>query len=184
MRYSYRTEQWLTHPAEEIFAFLANPGNLPSLMPAWQDVRIETTVIVPPPAPPGRPNPILVTGVGSRLTLSFLPFAHAPVRLHWQAEISEFVWNHHFCDRQLRGPFAFWKHCHYVRSAVQDGTDVTLVADDVEYELPGGFAGRLAHGLFPGKQIERMFAYRQSRLAGLFPTAAGEASQSPPHIHG
>jgi ligand-binding SRPBCC domain-containing protein len=168
MKFSYHTEQWLPHPVEETFAFFANPSNLPALMPTWQNARIERLAIIPPPHPPSAANRSIAAGVGSRLTLSFLPFPHSPVRLRWQAEISEFVWNHHFCDRQLRGPFTFWKHCHYVRSAVQNGTDVTLIVDDVEYELPGSFVGRLAHRFVLRKQIERTFAYRQSQLARLF----------------
>lgn len=183
MRFSYHAEHWLPYPAEEIFAFFANPHNLPSLMPAWQSARIEQEDIVPPPQP-AHPTAAFAAGTGTRLTLSFLPFPHSPIRLRWEAEIIEFVWNHHFCDRQLRGPFAYWQHSHFVRPVIQHGNDVTLIVDDVEYGLPGGAAGGMAHRLFLRKQIERTFAYRQAQLARIFPPIQREthrsASQSAP----
>lgn len=169
MRFSYHTEQWLPRPVEEVFTFFADPSNLPVLMPAWQSARIEHAAIVPAPQIRGNPPSTSAAGSGTRLTLSFLPIPHSPVRLRWEAEISEFVWNHHFCDRQLSGPFAFWKHCHSVQPGVRDGVDSTLVSDDVEYELPGGLVGRMAHALFLRRQIESTFAYRQCQLALLLP---------------
>ncbi|MDP9039352.1 MAG: cyclase, partial [Acidobacteriota bacterium] len=98
MRHSYHTEQWLARPIDQVFAFFADPANLPRLMRPWQMARIDTSSIVPPPeAAPGTP----IASTGSRLTLSFRPIKRLPFRMRWQAEISEFVWNGHFCDRQL-----------------------------------------------------------------------------------
>lgn len=166
MRFSYHTEQHLPYPVEQVFAFFADPDNLPLLMPAWQYARIEQQSLVPPPiqSNPSAPQ-IRASGVGSHVTLSFRPFPFSPFRLHWQAEISEFVWNEHFCDAQLRGPFAYWNHCHYIRQVNESGMDATLIADNVEYELPFGIAGQIAHRLFIRRQIERTFAYRQVQLA-------------------
>jgi ligand-binding SRPBCC domain-containing protein len=118
-------------------------------------------------------------GIGSRLTLSFVPIPYAPFRLRWEAEISEFVWDEHFCDRQVRGPFSFWNHCHYVRGANQLGIDTTFIADDLEYEVPFGIAGQLAHRLFLRRQIERTFAYRQRQLARIFGDISSESQPQP-----
>ena len=41
MRHSLQTEQWLPYPRERVFAFFADPGNLPPLMPEWQRARVE-----------------------------------------------------------------------------------------------------------------------------------------------
>ena len=49
MRHFFQAEQWLPYPIETVFAFFANPENLPPLMPAWQKARIEKLSIVPPP---------------------------------------------------------------------------------------------------------------------------------------
>lgn len=169
MRHCYHTEQWLPCLVEQVFLFFANPDNLPLLMPSWQKARIDTATILHPPQLPDATGaaPIRAAGVGSQISLSFRPFPFAPFRIRWDAEISEYAWYEHFCDRQLTGPFAFWNHCHYVRRVVQAGVEGTLISDDVEYELPLGFAGELAHRLMLRRQIERTFAFRQSQVARL-----------------
>ena len=129
MRHTFEAEQWLPYPIEVVFAFFANPENLPRLMPGWQKARIEeATFAPPPPRPTGVP---VVRGVfagqGTRMTISFRPFPFSPIRVPWDAEIDQFVWNDHFCDTQLRGPFAFWHHCHRVSSETRKGVAGTLL---------------------------------------------------------
>src|SRR3954451_16784048 len=41
MRFSFTSEQWVPFPLARVFAFFADPLNLPRLMPAWQDARID-----------------------------------------------------------------------------------------------------------------------------------------------
>ena len=164
MRFAYHTEQRVPYPLSQVFNFFANPANLPSLMPAWQHARIDSQSLTPPPQPSPDASNTPVAGAGSQITLSFRPFPDAPFRLSWDAEIAEFAWNEHFCDLQLRGPFAYWKHCHSVRRADAPGTEATLITDDVEYELPFGMAGQIAHSIFLQRQIERTFAFRQTQL--------------------
>jgi ligand-binding SRPBCC domain-containing protein len=164
MRYSYHTEQWLPYPVERVFTFFANPDNLPLLMPRWQKARIDEAILRPPPTLILTSASSREAGAGSQVTLSFLPFPFAPARIRWTSEIIEFSRNSHFCDQQMSGPFAYWKHCHYLRPSNRDGLDVTLIEDDVEYELPFGALTGLAHRFFLRRQIERAFAYRQSQL--------------------
>ncbi|HEV2646378.1 MAG TPA: SRPBCC family protein [Acidobacteriaceae bacterium] len=183
MRYSYQTEQWLPYPLENVFEFFADPENLPLLMPEWQDAHIDEERIVPPPprlGPSPRPEP-KAAGTGSRITLSFVPFPYAPMRMRWVAEISDFVWNERFCDRQLEGPFAYWNHCHYLSRAIRGGISGTLIADDLEYDLPYGFLGRLAHTFVLRHQIERIFFTRHIQLATMlaritFPSLAQQSA--------
>lgn len=171
MRHSHHAEQWLPYPVPLVFAFFANPANLPHLMPAWQKAHLEEASIVPPPRTVDSPRAI-AAGPGTRLTLSFRPFPYSPLRVPWEAEITEFAWNDHFCDRQLRGPFAYWNHCHRVQPGTHDEIPGTLITDQVEYELPFGILGELAHRIFIRGQIERTFAHRQARLAELLPLTA------------
>lgn len=141
-------------------------------MPDWQKARIDAITLVParnaPADHPGSP----AAGAGTRMTITFRSFPLSPVRVAWDAEIAEFVWQDHFCDIQLaRGPFALWRHCHTVREEQRDGRDGTLVIDRLEYELPFGPLGRLANAIFVRKQIEAAFAFRQKRAAELLAEA-------------
>jgi ligand-binding SRPBCC domain-containing protein len=171
MRHTFHSEQWLPYPVERVFAFLANPDNLPRLMPTWQKAQIEEASFVSPPARPAD-DPILpmtvTAGIGSHMTLSFKPLPYSPIRVPWEVEITEFVWNDHFCDRQLRGPFAYWSHCHTVRSEHQANTSGTLLSDDIEYEIPLGKFGELAQRLIT-RQLRNTFAYRHVRTSDLVP---------------
>lgn len=175
MRHTFRAEQWVPYPVELVFAFFANPENLPRLMPRWQKARIEEAQFTPPPPRPQTQGSALwlrsfAAGAGSRMTISFRPFPYSPVRLPWGALITDFVWNDHFCDEQSHSPFAYWRHCHRVSGQSRDGAQGTLVVDDLTYELPLGSLGELAHTFFLRRQVERIFTYRQKRLLEILQT--------------
>jgi ligand-binding SRPBCC domain-containing protein len=163
MRSTFQAEQWLPYPVALVFAFFANPENLPCLMPKWQAARIVEANFRPPPShPDGMRYPGIAAGDGSRLLLSFRPFPGSPVRMSWEAEIADFVWNEQFCDTQVRGPFPFWHHCHKVSPA--DGG--ALLRDEVEFELPFEPVSRVALPVVR-RQMAAMFRFRQKRTAEL-----------------
>lgn len=172
MRHIYQAEQWLPYPVEAVFLFFANPENLPRLMPSWQKARIEEAVFAPPSPRPGGgkaklARPGVVAGQGTRMTISFRPFPFSPIRVPWDAEITEFEWNDHFCDVQHRGPFAYWRHCHRLVEESRDGRDGTLLRDQVEYALPLGLLGDIANTVLAKRQMTYIFRYRQRRTAEL-----------------
>jgi ligand-binding SRPBCC domain-containing protein len=172
MRHPFHTEQWLPYPVEQVFAFFSNPANLPLLMRAWQQARIDSTTIVPPPAPPSpSAHATQAAGSGSRVVLSFRALPLMPFRMKWLAEIVDFKWNERFCDRQISGPFKYWNHCHYIQPQTRDGVHGTLIADDLEYEWSDNVFGILTHRFFLRGQIRRTFAYRQKRVASIFANA-------------
>lgn len=185
MRYSFHSEQWVPYPIEAVFAFFANPHNLPLLTPKWQRALIEESVLCAPPPRPVAPDPALRTpttaaGEGSRITISFRPFPYSPLRVPWQAVITEFEWNEHFCDVQERGPFAVWKHCHAFETETRANergllTSGTVIRDDLEYELPLGFLGTLAQKLFIRRQVRATFSFRRTRLRLVLPQLFGPA---------
>jgi ligand-binding SRPBCC domain-containing protein len=178
MRYSYHTEQWLPNPIEQVFNFFSDPDNLPLLMRHWQKARIDAKTVVPPPGA-STCQRTKAAGSGSKITLSFLPVPWSPHRVRWVAEIDEFKWNERFCDRQLSGPFAYWHHCHYIQPVAKSGVMGTLIADDLEYELPDVFLVPLAHRLFLRAELERTFAFRQTQVAGIFARLARSATTDP-----
>jgi len=191
MRHTHHAEQWLPYPVATVFDFFANPENLPRLMPDWQQARIESAAIAPPPWRPGTdpdsdlssaPSTAVAAGKGTRMTITFLPFPHAPFRVPWDAEITDFEWDDHFCDVQRRGPFAYWKHCHRLEPQVRGALPGTLLADHVEYELPLGPLGDLANNLFVKRQMQAIFEYRQKLTAELLPKTAAPALSGPPPL--
>ncbi|HEY9137319.1 MAG TPA: SRPBCC family protein [Terriglobus sp.] len=172
MRHILESEQWLPFPVPLVFAFLANPNNLTRLMPAWQQARIEELQLkAPGPAPAGSPAK-LGAGTDSTMILSFRAIPKLPMRLYWHARITAFEWNDHFCDEQTAGPFAAWKHCHRVKEEVREGVVGTRITDHVEYLLPFGPLGILAHETVGRWQIRRVFADRHRSMERLMPQFA------------
>jgi ligand-binding SRPBCC domain-containing protein len=149
MRHSFQTEQWVPYPRERVFAFFSDPANLPPLMPSWQRSRVERVVPASSAA-----------GQGSLITISFRAIPWVPVRLEWDACITEFQWNDFFCDEQQRGPFRYFRHCHRIREEAKG----SVVSDAVEYELPLGLLGDLANSLAVKRQIRALFRHRQKTL--------------------
>jgi ligand-binding SRPBCC domain-containing protein len=191
MRFSYHSQQWLPHAPELVFAFLANPENLPRLTPKWQSARIEEATIVPPPRPapaqtaangPAPRYASFAAGAGTRLTISFRPFPYCPIRIPWETEITEFVWNARFSDLQVRGPFAYWSHTHSIepqtRISESGATDRgTLLRDDIDYELPFDRLGRVAQKIFVSRQLRATFEFRRSRIRELLPLIASTSAK-------
>ena len=177
----FETRQWVPYPVELVFAFFANPSNLPHLMPPVLETRVEDVRIVPPPPRPVAQEPArrflsVAAGAGSEILISFYPFRYLPKRVSWLVRITEFEWNRHFCDEQVRGQFSFFRHRHLIRAETQEGQEGTLVTDAIEYELPFGpmryFGGPLAQ-----RYLERSFAYRHERLPEILATARHQAAR-------
>ena len=164
MHHTFEARQWVPFPRERVFAFFADPANLPPLMPHWQRARVEKAALMAPPAPR---TGVVAAGAGSLITISFRPLPLSPVRLQWDAYVAEFRWDEFFCDEQRRGPFHFFRHCHRVSDEMRESTVGTLVHDAVEYELPLGPLGKLANLLAVKHQIQALFAYRQKMLPTL-----------------
>lgn len=182
MPYTFSAQQWLPFPVEVVFAFFADPDNLPRLMPRWQRARIaEAQLAPPPPRPPGAPAlPGTVAGAGTRMMLTFRALPLVPIRLSWDALISEFAWNDHFCDViDGRGPFRSWRHCHRLQPqgdprplGNRPADSGTLLTDSVEYTLPFGPLGRLAHLVAVRRQIRKIFRFRHRMTNQLMPAFA------------
>ena len=173
MQSRFRVEHWVPFPPEVVFAFFANPANLPALMPPWQKARVEEVILVAPPLLPDDPPRPFAAGAGSRMTITFCPVPLLPLRLPWDAVITDFEWNRTFCDEQRpRGPFHYWRHRHTITPEAKGATAGTRVADDLEYELPLGLLGDIANKILVARQIRGIFAYRQGRLLELLTAPA------------
>jgi ligand-binding SRPBCC domain-containing protein len=142
----FESEIWLPRPLEEVFAFFSDAANLNAITPAWLNFRMVTA------------SPIQMrvgTLIDYRMRLRGVPVS-------WRTRIKVWEPPHRFVDEQLRGPYRLWRHTHEFES--KDGG--TVARDRVCYAVPFDF---IAHPLFVGRDLERIFAYRQEKLQALFP---------------
>jgi ligand-binding SRPBCC domain-containing protein len=177
----FETDQWVPFPVELVFAFFANPANLPYLSPSRLRVHIEDMRLKPAPGRPRADDPArrfqsVAAGEGSEVMISLQPLAWVPRRIGWQVRVTEFAWNSHFCDEQVRGPFAHFVHRHGIEADWSDGVEGTMVSDRVEFALGAGWLGRLAT-LVVQRQMRRQFAHRQLQLPRILAAAASQAAR-------
>jgi ligand-binding SRPBCC domain-containing protein len=99
-------------PAAEVFGWHEQPGALAALTPAGL-VRIERQE----------------GGVraGGRVTVSI---GLGPARVRWTLRHHGYVAGRQFCDEQVRGPFALWRHAHLFEPI---GPSQTLYQDRIEF---------------------------------------------------
>jgi ligand-binding SRPBCC domain-containing protein len=164
-------EQWVPVPLERVFLFLANPSNLPRIMPPQTGTKLIQLKLVSPPciaeecATVADRTPL--ASVGSEIVTSFRVLPFFPFRAQWTALITEFEWNHHFADIQKQGPFKSFHHRHELTAEVRGQATGTIVRDLINYDVGFGWVGTLAQKLFIRRQLERTFEYRQQTLEKL-----------------
>ena len=146
--HTMRREQQIARPIDQVFAFFSDARNLEEITPPWLGFHTLT------------PGPIQLapgTRIRYRLRIRGLP-------VYWTTEIRK--WNPpvRFVDVQLSGPYALWHHTHIFES-YKGGTRMT---DVVHYRLPFGPLGRLVNLLVVKRDVQRIFEYRNRRIAEIF----------------
>lgn len=86
------------------------------------------------------------------------------IKLKWQTEITEVNFQKSFTDFQKKGPFKLWNHFH---EFILNDKGVLMI-DTVNYELPFGFLGEIAHSVMVKKKLEHIFDYRFKILEKTF----------------
>ncbi|HTR26273.1 MAG TPA: SRPBCC family protein [Terriglobales bacterium] len=162
MPYHAQFEHWVAAPLERVFAFFADPMNLPRIMPAWLQIRFEELTVVPA-LPPSSD----FAGVGTKFVASYRALPFLPMRIQSEAEIVGFEMNAFFADMQMKGPFRSWHHRHEFSAEERGGVPGTRLRDRMEYELGFEPLGWIVNALFIAPQMRRTFAYRQRSLQRL-----------------
>lgn len=67
-----------------------------------------------------------------------------------------------FEDRQVRGPWRSWRHRHVIEAHPEGAR----LIDEIEFEPPLGFLGRLLAPLLILPRLRRIFEYRHAATAG------------------
>jgi ligand-binding SRPBCC domain-containing protein len=145
----FNAEQRIARPLPEVFEFFSRAGNLERITPPWLSFAMVGD------------EPAAVTAgmtIEYKLRLRGLP-------LRWVSQIDAFEPERLFIDRQLKGPYKLWVHRHEFE-ADGDG-DVTVIRDEVHYQLPLGILGALARLIVVRRDLERIFAYRHQAVERL-----------------
>jgi ligand-binding SRPBCC domain-containing protein len=82
----------------------------------------------------------------------------------WVTEITHVVNQEYFVDEQRFGPYALWHHKHFIKE-IPGGVEMI---DIVDYKLPFGLLGRIAHPLLVKGKLNEIFEYRYNKLIELF----------------
>lgn len=146
----YVLEREVTLPVArgQLFPFFADARNLERLTPPSLRFEILT---------PGTIEMRAGAIIDYRLRLSGVPVAWRTVIAEWEPPVR-------FTDVQLRGPYALWRHTH----AFDETAGGTLMRDRVEYALPFGPLGALAHRLFVARRLHDIFAFRARVITEMF----------------
>jgi len=147
--YRLDSEQLVSAPPNEVFAFFGQPENLARITPTWLGFRILTPA--PVPMHQGAMIDYLIT--------------LGPLPTRWRTLITKYDPPHCFVDEQLSGPYSFWHHTHRFEPAGHG----TRIVDEIRYLLPFGPLGKLVHAVAVRRQLEGIFAHRRKVIARQFP---------------
>ena len=139
-RYFLEREQWFDYPLSTVFDFFSRAENLGRITPAWVHFRIRSPLPIP-------------MAVGTRIDYT-IRLAGIPMR--WRTRVSVWEPETRFVDLQEYGPYARWVHTH--RFAEHEGR--VLMRDHVEYALPAGPLGKVAHVLVVRAALQAIFDHR------------------------
>jgi hypothetical protein len=125
---------------ERVFAFHEQRDALKLLTPPWEAARVVRAA--------------RISEVGSTAVVETRLFRVLPVR--WVARHTAYDPPRSFEDVQERGPFRRWRHRHIVSPHAEGAT----LRDEIEYEPPLGFVGKLAAPFLVRPRLEKLFDYR------------------------
>lgn len=149
MVYRLKTTQNLPISAQQAWDFLSDPNNLRTITPDYMGFKI------------------LEGAEGKMFAGQIIKYIVTPVMglpLRWVTEITHVEDKKYFVDEQRFGPYSLWHHKHFIKE-IPGGVEMI---DIVDYKLPLGMLGRLAHPLFVKRQLKQIFDYRYNKLVELF----------------
>ena len=140
----YEHETVVHAPRQIVWDWHTREGAFDRLTPPWEAME---SISAPPDLSPGGRRVIRFPLLG-------------PIKGRWIAEHTDLIEGELFADRMVRGPFKRWWHTHRL---VEKG-EMTIVEDEVSYDVPMGFLGRLFGGRMVRKRIQQMFTAREKGL--------------------
>lgn len=148
--YKLYRKEFLPVSVEEAWRFFSSPRNLQKITPSSVKLKMRTAITIPE----------IQEGLYIEYVLS--PILRVP--FEWITLVSKVDRPYSFTDIQLKGPFALWEHKHSFKP-MQGGTEIT---DEVNYALPMGVFGQIAHTILIKRRLEEIFDFREKELKRLF----------------
>jgi ligand-binding SRPBCC domain-containing protein len=148
--YRLKTVQKLPITLEEAWDYFSSPKNLKNITPEYMNFKIKNEEEL------GKMYP------GQIIEYTVEPLLGIP--LTWVTEITHVEELKYFVDEQRFGPYSLWHHKHFFEKT-KGGV---LMTDIVDYKLPMGFLGNIAHVIFVKKQLKGIFDYRFKTLIEKF----------------
>lgn len=148
--YILKREQKLPISLATAWEFFSHPKNLGEITPAYMNFKTLSNSYSD------------TVYAGQIITYKVSPLLGIP--LFWMTEITHLKEQEYFIDEQRFGPYALWHHLH----RFQEIPGGVLMTDVVNYKMPLGVLGNLAHWLFVRKQVEAIFDYRTTVLEKRF----------------
>jgi ligand-binding SRPBCC domain-containing protein len=172
-----QVEHWIPVLLPKVFAFFADPDNLPRIMPPARGAKIIKLNLVPARLPEGAPPRGVerMAGSGTEITFKFRVIPYVPIHERWTALITDFVFRESFSDVQKQGPFKSWHHTHTFESKIVDGVEGTTVGDEVKYEVGFGVVGTMLEKMIFQRVMRAVFEYRKKALEAVFATEIEES---------
>lgn len=86
------------------------------------------------------------------------------IKTKWVTEITHVKDKTYFVDEQRFGPYALWHHKHFINE-IEGGVEME---DIIDYKVPFGWLGQLAHPILVKPKLDEIFKYRRKKLIELF----------------
>ena len=147
--YTFHRKQKLPISVEKAWEFLSNPANLKTITPQYMSFDILS----------GNKKPMYAGQIIQYIVTPILG-----IKTKWVTEITHVKKNEYFVDEQRFGPYALWHHKHFINE-IEGGVEME---DIIDYKIPMGLLGQLAHPILVKPKLEEIFAYRQTKLIELF----------------
>ena len=147
--YQIKTQQKLPISIEKAWDFFSDPKNLKKITPEEMSFEIIS----------GAEKSIYP---GQIIQYNVSPIFG--IKLRWVTEITHVIDNKYFVDEQRFGPYSLWHHKHFFKE-IKGGI---LMEDVVDYKIPLGWLGQLAHFIFVKNRLKKIFKFRENKLEKLF----------------
>jgi ligand-binding SRPBCC domain-containing protein len=147
--YTLHKKQRLPISLDTAWKFLSNPKNLKIITPDYMSFNIISDIDRP-----------LYTGQ----IIQYIVTPLLGIKTKWVSEITHIEEKKYFVDEQMYGPYALWHHKHFVKE-IEGGVEME---DIIDYKVPLGFLGQIAHPFIVKPKLEEIFNYRQQKLTELF----------------